>query len=42
VGIQELLGHKEVRTTMVNTHVLNQRLVDELCREDQVCYIATL
>jgi site-specific recombinase XerD len=22
--IQELLGHKDVRTTMINTHVLNR------------------
>jgi integrase len=48
VGSQELLGHKEVKTTMVYTHVLNQgpkgvwSPMDDLRRKDQVCYIETI
>jgi len=48
LGSHELLGHKEVKTTMVYTHVLNQgpkgvwSPMDELWREDQACYTETI
>ena len=34
--VQELLGHKDVRTTMIYTHVLNQKGLNVVSPLDQL------